>query len=362
MRYLLKILIAIISMTAATGIAKAWQELPETIRDQTQKRIDLGYHLGTVIGVIDRNGARFFSFGQVSLSDTSAPDENTIFEIASITKTFTATLLADLQLEGRMGIHDPVADHIPLFRKPDELSGMTTTILDLVNHTAGLPRNPTNTIDADNNRYADYSVADLNEFLSSFSRVTGPGEHLYTNTGSVVLEHAIEKATGRDYEDLIRTRVLDVLGMDDSYFVVPAERKARLATGFRSGEETMEVDVGIWNAMGGLRTTAEDLLTYIGAQIGLTPTPLQRALELSQKEMFNDGETASALGWYIRKNKETGKTIYYHTGGTEGFVSFAGFSLQEQKGVVILVNGTRWFSDLGFHILDPAYPVRQVNE
>jgi hypothetical protein len=66
------------------------------------------------------------------------------------------------------------------------------------------------------------------------------------------------------------------------------------------------------------------------------------------------------LGWEILESKESGKTIYYHKGGTPGFVSFVGFNLEDRIGVVVLINGNRYFSDLGFKLLDETYPLSKA--
>jgi len=356
------ILAATVSIFLASNLAYGKQDLPENVRIQTQKRIDLGYHLSTVIGVIDKNGTRFYNFGQMSLSDKTVPDENSIFEIASVTKTFTATLLADLEAKGKMSIHDAIADHIPQFENVFGAPEPQIKLLDLINHTAGLPRNPTNTDNEDNNRYANYSVGNLNDFLSTLSLKAKPTGRMYTNTGAVILEHAIETTIKDSYENLIEKRVLNTLSMDDSHFIVPGEKRNRLVTGYRLGKETREVNVGQWNAMGGLKSTAKDMLSFIGAQIDLNPSPLNDAIQLTHKEQYRDDKDIEALGWHIKANKVSGKSIHYHNGGTDGFVSFAGFNLEDQIGVVILINGTRWWSDLGFHLLDPTNAVRNIEE
>jgi hypothetical protein len=90
----------------------------------------------------------------------------------------------------------------------------------------------------------------------------------------------------------------------------------------------------------------------------LVPNPLSAAIEKTLVELFSDDETTLSLGWRIYRNEESGKTIYHFTGGSTGFVSFAAFDPTNQKAVVVLVNGTRWFSDLGFKVLDSTYPLK----
>ncbi|MBG6132868.1 CubicO group peptidase (beta-lactamase class C family) [Aquimarina sp. EL_43] len=356
LKYLVSFISGIIFISCASTNA---QKLPKNIRVQTQKRIDNGYHLGTVIGIVDKTGTHYYGFGQMSLSDTNTPDENSFFEIASITKPFTTALLADLELKKEINIHDPIEIYLPVFKKVLANSTRKISLENLVTHTSGLPRNPSNTTTSDSNRYKDYSVDDLNEFLSSYKIDSKTSSYLYSNLAYLVLEHAIETKMKTSYESLINDRITTVLNMKDTHFVVPDKKRNRLVSGYRNGKQIDEVDLGKFPAMGGLKVTTKDMVRFLEAQLGMYPSNLDKALKLTHKERFSDGDKIMGLGWSILKRKESGKTIHYHKGGTNGFVSFAGFNLEDQIGVVVLVNGSRHFSDLGFKLLDPTYPLSQ---
>lgn len=331
--------------------------LAHDIALQTQARIDQGYHLGTVIGVLDERGARYYGFGQLSLTDSTKPDADTLFELGSVTKTFTSTLLADLHLRGELDMRGPIERYLPVTGPVVADSKRTFTLEALSTHTAGLPRNPHNLDPNDDHRFRDYSREDLDAFLSEFTFESPPGEYSYSNVGFMVLEHAIETHMNTSYESLIQDRIARPLKMADTHFHVPDGKRARLATPYRNGQHTDEIDVGQFPAMGGLRSTARDMLTYLGAHLGLRSSPVSEAMRATHQERLDRGDTATALGWEILKRSESGKTIHYYKGGTNGFVSFAGFDLDNRIGVVVLCNGTRWFSDLGFRLLDPAYPL-----
>ncbi len=335
-------------------------ELPEDVNHQAQVRIDTGYHLGTVIGIIDNNGSRFYGFGQMSLTDHKKPNKNSIFEIGSLTKPFTTLLLAALETEGKMDFNEPVKNYVPALRNAIGNNGKSSTLKNLVTHTAGLPRNPDNTRRDDSNRFADYTVQDLNEFLSTYSFEGGTPEYSYSNLGFLILEHAIENELKSSYETLLQEKILDRLNLNDTHFDVPNSKRQRLVAGFRAGEITDEVNLGEFPAMGGLKSTAEDMLRFLGAQIGLVPSNLHKPIKLIQSEVYSDDEISMSLGWEILKREESGKTIYKFSGGTNGFVSFMAFDAEAQIGVVVLVNGTRYFSDLALKILDPTYPLRDV--
>ena len=340
-----------------SSAAATQEQLPSDVCQQIQERINEGYHLGTVIGVIDETGSRYYSFGKMSLATDVEPDENSIFEIGSITKCFTALLVADLELDGKLSVSDPIDKYVPVFRDAMKGSDQTITLESLMTHTSGLPRNPLNTDPNDDDRYRNYSVGDLQSFLENYSVGSSEAGYSYSNAGILILEHAIETKLGKSYEELMTSRVLVELGMNDSFFDVPEERADDIVIGFRDGVETDAVDVGMFPAMGGLRSTAKDMLTFLGAQIGLIPTSLSDAILATHDERYADEDMVLSLGWRISHREESGRTIYNFTGGTTGFVSFAAFDLENQKGVVVLVNGRRWFSDLGFRILDSTYPL-----
>lgn len=336
--------------------------LPEPIKQQTQKRIDLGYHSGTVIGIVDQSGRRFYGFGQTSFEDKSTPDANSIFEIASITKTFTAVLLADLELKGEIELTDSISSYLPVFKQVLAQSNRTITLEDLLNHTSGLPRNPTNTNTDDSNRYKDYSEEDMNEFLSGYSLTDSMRTYVYSSLAYLPLELAIEHKMTKTYEALVENRILDVLGMDDTHFVVPDNKRDRLVMPYRKGERMPELDMGQFPAGGGIKTTASDLLRFLEAQLGMYPSVLDEALQKTHIEHFASEKVTLGLAWSILRRKESGKTIIYHKGGSKGFVSFAGFNPEDKIGVVVLTNGTRYFSDLGFKLLDPTYPLTIVTK
>jgi len=203
-------------------------------------------------------------------------------------------------------------------------------------------------------------IDDLNEYLSSYAIDDSAKTYLYSSLACLVLENAIETKMGTSYESLLQERILGILDMNDTYFVVPEEKRNRLVTAYRSGQHVNELDMGEFPAGGGLKTTAKDMLRFLEAQLGTHPTTLEKALKLTHEERFSNGEETLGLAWGIMKREESGKTILYHKGGSNGFVSFAGFNLEDQIGVVVLINGHRWFSDLGFKILDPTYPLSKV--
>lgn len=285
------------------------------------------------------------------------PDGDTFFEIGSITKTYTATLVAELSRQGVVELDSSIIAHLNQSRLDDSSKLRSITLRSLLTQTSGLPREAPNMDINDDDRFATYTVLDLYDGLNAISALQTAGDYRYSNFGFVLLEHVIEAAAGRSYEELLVDLVLEPSHLSDSVFAITPELSANVAIGFRDGEETSPLDTGQWQAMGGLRASARDLLTYVGMQVGLIDSDLSLAMQQTQVQAFADEDKALGLGWNIDKSVNGGQSIFFHKGGTNGFVSFAGFNHDRSVAVVVLVNGRRWYSDLGLHLLDPDYPL-----
>src|SRR5437867_10425827 len=232
-----------------------------------------------VIGLVDQRGNRIFSAGKLDNGTTAEVNGDTIFEIGSITKTFTALLLLDMVKRGEMKLDDPVAKYLPESVTVPTHNGKEMTLLDLVTHTAALPRDPDNltpTRGLPENAFADYTVEKLYAFLSSFSLDREPGSKFeYSNVGMALLGHILALKTGTNYEALVVERICRPLKMNSTRITLPPELEARLARGHdQLGKPAPNWEFQVYGGAGGLRSTANDLLKYVSANLGLTPSSL----------------------------------------------------------------------------------------
>ncbi len=184
--------------TALTGsaIAQGAAEgngLPAEVRGSIVNRIEAGRNVGIVIGIIDSSGSRYYGFGRVLLPDGAAPDEHTVFEIGSVTKVFTTTILADMVVRGDIRLTDPITEYLPPTVSAPSGNDRQITLADLATHTSGLPRLPSNLIPADTaNPYADYTVDQMYSFLSGYTLLRDVGaEFEYSNFGMGLLGHLL---------------------------------------------------------------------------------------------------------------------------------------------------------------------------
>lgn len=317
---------------------------------------------GIVVGIVDERGVRMISEGVVDGPGSAAVNGHTVFEIGSATKVFTATLLADMVGRGEMRLEDPMAKFLPDSVKVPSRNGREITLVDLVTHTSGLPRLPDNLKPADgNNPYADYTVEQMYAFLSGHKLRRDVGsKYEYSNFGMGLLGHAIALKARTNYESLVIERICRPLGMESTRITLSPELKARLARGHgETGEPVGNWDLPTLAGAGALRSTANDLLKFISANLGFTSNSLSPALQKTHEIHFRSAGPGLdiALAWHVYH--KFGKDIIWHNGGTGGYHSFIGFDPAARRGVVVLANSANSIDDIALHLLDGRFPLQK---
>jgi D-alanyl-D-alanine-carboxypeptidase/D-alanyl-D-alanine-endopeptidase len=277
----------------------------------------------------------------VVLGDPHA-SRDSIFEIGSITKTFTALLLARMCEEGEVELSDPLSKFIP--RAPSASEARDITLLDLATHTARLPGLPRSLLlEALLNRsnpYARYDYDRLEEALAHLRLKSRPGERFrYSNFGFAALGHALEKVTGVRYGELLVSRVCEPLGLEDTSPAPPGAKTARCLSGHRKvGRPAARWDLASFAPAGVLKSTVDDMLVYLRAHLDPDRTPLAEPLRRVQSPHFQVKKERVAIGlaWMIVTRKD--RTFVWHNGATGGFSSFAGFSPNGGIALVALAN------------------------
>ena len=334
------------------------------IREILKNRIDVAKKgVGIVVGLVDEKGTRIISYGKPSVKSDQTVNGDTVFEIGSVTKVFTATLLADMVERGEVSLNDPISKYLPKSVKTPTRNSKEITLLDLSTQTSGLPRLPGNFAPKDiQNPYADYSVEQMYAFLSSYTLTRDIGsQYEYSNLGVGLLGHLLTLRAGKDYETLVRTRICQPLKMDSTRVKLTPEMQARLATGHNPALLPVpNWDLPTLAGAGALRSTVNDMLKFVAANLGLNKSPLLAAMQMTHQSR-HDTETPDleiGLNWHILKKFDT--VIVWHNGGTGGYHSFIGFDPKARKGVVVLSNSTNDIDDIGRHLLESQYPLAKV--
>ncbi|HZL44010.1 MAG TPA: serine hydrolase [Verrucomicrobiae bacterium] len=352
----------ILFLTATLAVCEAnpIADNPE-IQSWLRDRVDRAKQCpGIIVGIVDASGSGIVSYGKSGAPAGDAVDGDTVFEIGSATKVFTSLLLADMAEHGELKLDDPISKYLPESVKVPSRNGRQITLVDLATHTSGLPRMPDNFAQKDpENPYADYTVPQLYAFLSGYTLPRDIGaDYEYSNLGGGLLGHVLALCARTNYESLVLERICRPLGMTNTEITLSPDLKRRLAAGHNAaGQPAKNWDLPALAGAGALRSTANDLLKFVRANIGLSGSNLLPAMHVMQQSRHSAGSPYMdvGLGWHIARRFDT--VLIWHNGGTGGYHSFMGFDPQSKRGVVVLANSANSIDDLGFHILEPKYPL-----
>jgi CubicO group peptidase (beta-lactamase class C family) len=344
----------------------AAQTLPDTeIRKILADRIDAQKQgVGIVVGVIDAQGRRIVSYGSLDPGDKRPLNGDTVFEIGSMTKVFTSLVMMDMARRGEIAITDPIAKYLPADVKVPERNGRQITFEDLSTQSSGLPRMPSNMSPKDAaNPYADYTVAQLYQFLSGYQLTRDIGsQYEYSNLGGGLLGHVLALRAGMDYESLVKSRIAKPLAMNSTAITLTPELKARLAPGHNGNLKVVpNWDLPTLAGAGALRSTANDILTFLAANLGYVDSPLAPSMAAMVKVHKPTGTGGLDIAYAWHMFLRTGDSIIWHNGGTGGYQTFMGYDPKARLGVVVLSNASTkmGIDDIARHLLDATFPLSE---
>jgi D-alanyl-D-alanine-carboxypeptidase/D-alanyl-D-alanine-endopeptidase len=302
--------------------------------------------VGISIGILDAKGVRHtYGFGRVSKDEDRRPDRDTLFEIGSITKCFTAIMLAEMDLKHEVRLNEPVERFLPRWAQAPRVDGRPMTLEELATYSSGLPRMPAN-FGRTEREHARYSPRQMLEFVTELARrESGPGpnrHYLYSNLGFALLGHCLAERAHEPVRTLIVRRVVRPLRMESTCFEPGPNLIGRVAKTYnQAGEPVPPWETGAIAPAGMLRSCARDMLTFAAANVDRIDTPLREAIRFAQQPRYQTGTTkedphnlAIGIAWFI--NPETG--IIQHNGATNGSSADLIFDPQTKIGVVVLMN------------------------
>ncbi|WP_193605676.1 serine hydrolase domain-containing protein [Nocardioides dongkuii] len=309
-----------------------------------------------VIGVRTPDGTRYWSRGP--LPDGAA----SLFEIGSVTKTVTATLLALLAREGTVAYDDPAAAYLPA---APPVVGRPITLADLATHHSGLPRLPSGLLLAGLTRdrrdpYARLDEERLAQAVRETTPTRPPGEKLaYSNLGAGLLGLALARAAGTSYAGLVAARVTGPLGLVDTAVTTPPGAEHRLVPGHGFwGRETGRWDMAALAGAGGLCSTAADVLDLLALHAPGATGPLAEAARETAVPRHPLGSGLSiGLAWLVvaggagPARLRLPHDVLWHDGGTGGYRSFAAVVPATGASVVVLSARARGVTGLGLQLV-----------
>lgn len=356
-KILLYIFLAVLFFAIA-GFAYAYKQLKQniqipplseitTIDDIVQPYIANKMTKGLSIGIYKNGEINFYNYGICSDENPVLPNQQTVYEIGSITKTFTGAVLAEMVTEGKVNYDDPIAKFLPdsICNWPSEKA---ITLEELSTHSSGLPRLPDNLTkhffaDIDN-PYKNYSAEDLYTFLKTYSATSKAKRKIeYSNLGVGILGHILAMVDGKSYEKMVADRIFSPLEMDNSSIEIS---EGQLVQGHDAlGYPTSQWDFQAIAGAGAIRSSTADMMKYLEANISAQKPYV--ATHHPRKDMSNFQKIG--LGWISQKNGDLAFT--WHNGGTGGFTTFMGFSKEQKIGVIVMANSTQSVDAIGVRTL-----------
>lgn len=332
------------------------------IEEIIENHVKSGKSTGISVGLIQKKEVQTFNYGEIAKKSNIKPTTDTVFEIGSMTKTFTAILSVQLQNEGVLSLDEPITKFLPELQN-SIFDKNNITVHHLLTHTSGISEfslkifisQMLSIISTGKSRVTEYEY-DTKRFLNYLSTLklkNSPGSTwMYSNLGFGLVGKILERITGNSYEALVKNRICKVLDMNDTGIDVFESHKNRLAAGYSfRNKHTDYWNVPAIEAAASLRSTTSDMIKFLKANLGLNHTELSSVFEYCQNaktsskiplsmKFFTKSVGISLsrfrLGWFVFPHDN--RTILGHDGGTQGFSSFMCMDLEHQSAAVILTN------------------------
>lgn len=338
-------------MIEADDIKIAKVEEVNTIDDIVQPYIEHDKTKGLSIGIYDNGQVTYHNYGICSDENPVPPTNQSIYEIGSITKTFTATVLVQMVQEGKVKYDDPISMYLPKEVVNWSSDSLTITLEELATHRSGLPRLPNNHLKGGlfniNNPYKNYSEQDLYDYLKSYTPKPKDKRKVnYSNLGMGLLGNILAMVENSSYEELIQSKITGPLGMNNTYAGFKNDIQLTGYNGF--GQSTPAWEFQTLGGAGNIRSCTEDMMQYLLANIEAR----QPFVETHKFRADFGKKSKIGLGWIIFNIEDTGLELHFHDGGSGGFRSAILFSEEHQMGVIALANSIQSVDEIGIRIME----------
>ena len=312
-------------------------ELQERVNALANPFIDDDIVVGMVVGIVKGDEVTVLSYGETKKGSKVKPDGESVYEIGSVTKVFTGVLLADAVRQAKVKLEDPLRDHVPEALTVPSYNDKPITLLHLATHTSGLPRMPGNFRPADPTRpYVDYDREKMLAFLGEVELPRGTGKYEYSNYAMGLLGEVVADCWGKSYEDVLQARIFAPLKLNDTRITLNDAMRERMVPGYdATGKEVPVWDFDAFAGAGGIRSTANDMVKFIQANLSDGDTDIAFALRDARvKQPLPAEGQQMALGWHIARDGIT----RWHNGMTGGYHAWLAVVPKHNIGVVVLSN------------------------
>lgn len=326
------------------------KEIDKIIRYDTD--IDYDKTPGFIIGILDNDSTYFLSFGTSKKGQNVSFIKDDIFEIGSVSKLFTSSLIRLAEEEGLLTLDEKVNENFPPEYRNPRLNDLQIT--DLVNHQSGLPLRPLffgKKQKDGQDPYAEYQNSDLLKFYKNF--VPSDKKFEYSHTNYALLELILEHKYKSSLQDVLAKKLLPTLGMEHTFIDFAETKNNILVPGYdRSMKVVAPWKYSSFRGSEGVKSCTSDMISFIKSHMNISQTKLDDVLGAGftdeDFESFND-KLSINNGWH-QVNRQNFK-IFMHTGRTSGHNVFVGMVRETKTAVVIMANSSVGTGDLGFQVL-----------
>jgi serine-type D-Ala-D-Ala carboxypeptidase/endopeptidase len=354
MHWVGRVIVMLCAATAVSSVAQATQTHGDNpMRSALDAAVDKAAddffhnrcHVGVSIAVVEDGHDYYYDYGSTSRNKAVLPTPQSIYELASVTKTFTATLAARAVIDGRMSLDGDFRKDLPGNYSNLAWNGQSITLRTLVTHYAGMPRDIPDT-DA---LFADKHSPDFNarmvalnqgftreQFLAALDDTrlrSAPGEkQVYSNAGFLVIGLGLEKVYGKSVDELLRQYITRPLGMKSTGFTLDNSEQSRLVRGYDNYGRLAPYHFPNAGDAWGLYASTADMAKYVRLQLDSSDPVIQ----LSHQVLMGDANDGDAMAWNL--GSDQGQPIIWHGGGSFGMSSQVVLYPKQHEGFVLLAN------------------------
>ncbi len=326
-------------ISLCAGSVLADKDYSTIVEQQVGPAVDAKLFPGAMIGIYKDGETSFFPIGTLNFDQDESPNEDTLYEIGSISKVFTGVLFTDSIRRGEIERDTLVNDLLPDGFEVQSKDGEELRLWHLTSHTSGWPTAPSNLAPTDGeNPFFGYTQEMMFEAVNSMELQRAPGtEFEYSNFAVGLLGTLVSLNVDGEYESLVIERILEPLGIEDFTIDLNDEQRTRLAPATAAGRVTKSWGkTGPMDPAGMWITSAPSLLKFAIANIDDEQSEINESLSMARETLFEISEHGKmCYGWLRSADQST----YWHNGMTGGYTSYMATNPKHDVAIVLLTNG-----------------------
>ena len=329
-------------------------EIPKDVKTEIDLRIKHDLNPSIVVGLYENGQSYFYTQGLTNKDKSQAVDNNSVYEIGSVTKTFTSLLLATLVNDKKIKLDDAIQDHWPKPFILEDPEKQPITFKQLATHTSGLPRLPNNLMLFSKDPYANYDRTLLIKAINTTKPKKAGSQYAYSNFAVGLLGETLALIENQPFNALIEQNIIKPLALNHTYMQLDQVPTELLVQGY-AGKKTATA----WNfkalaGAGSIRSSIKDLLAFGVAHISSNTQNLDQAMQLVMTPQYQKDSLSIGLGWHINNG------IHWHNGGTDGFRSIIMIDAKNNRVAAGITNHNNYdVEDIVAHLMDPTKPMKE---